>query len=252
MIEYKACPICESADFKPRLKVGDLNMLLQWTDKLPREMTWCKCSACGHEFTKHYWENDELMSLVNQHYGEQGSQSLSMYRMWAHGLIDKLNSDERIWGENAWLDWGFGDGALLGALKEHGVDCMGFEISQTCLDAAKKAGLPVTHTLERDETYQVVTCLDVLEHQPFPRKLIERLACHVAPRGRLVISTPRRDCHAFEACGDGNPYYSELEHHHVFSAGGLKDMLAEAKFAIESYHASSRYLFGMMVVARRV
>lgn len=94
----------------------------------------------------------------------------------------------------------FGDGlgidSLYLTLAGHEVDS--FEVSEQCIRFARTLGHRMGTALsiiERQdaivrESYDVVVCLDVLEHVPEPGNLVEQLAGYLKPGGRLIVHAP--------------------------------------------------------------
>ena len=99
------------------------------------------------------------------------------------------------------LDMGCGAGLLceplarLGALVP-GVDAAPENIAAATMHAAQ-SGLAITYragdaAAVAGETFDLVTCLEVVEHVTDPAAFITALAALVAPGGLLVMSTPNR------------------------------------------------------------
>ena len=102
------------------------------------------------------------------------------------------------------LDYGCGDGALLGALhREAGrrhYDLHGFDPNALAVELAGAAlranGVPATiHAslaLLPDACFDRVICTEVIEHASDPDGLLREVARVLKPDGRAVVSTPIR------------------------------------------------------------
>jgi SAM-dependent methyltransferase len=94
----------------------------------------------------------------------------------------------------------YGDGLGFDSLyfRQLGHTVSYFEVSQACRRFAERIFrdngvdveiLSAPHQIE-PESYDVVTCLDVLEHVPAPAELIEQMARALRPAGLLMIGAP--------------------------------------------------------------
>jgi len=120
------------------------------------------------------------------------------------------------------LDVGCGGGILSEALARHGAQVTGTDLSEASLQAArhhaKKEGLEVEYLYERVEdlaekragTYDVVTCMEMLEHVPDPNKIIAACAKALKPGGNIFFSTINRTPKAFLFVIFGGEYILRL------------------------------------------
>lgn len=102
------------------------------------------------------------------------------------------------------LDVGCGGGILSEALAQAGADVTGIDLSQASLDAAsyhaKGQGLKIDYQCIRAEdmadqqagTFDVVTCMEMLEHVPEPDKVVAACAKALKPGGHAFFSTINR------------------------------------------------------------
>ncbi|MBL0165102.1 MAG: bifunctional 2-polyprenyl-6-hydroxyphenol methylase/3-demethylubiquinol 3-O-methyltransferase UbiG [Xanthomonadales bacterium] len=109
------------------------------------------------------------------------------------------------------LDVGCGGGLLSEALARAGADVIGIDLAPSVLDVARlhllESGLAVDYRETSVETladrmagqFDVVTCLEMLEHVPDPASVIGACACLLKPGGRLFVSTLNRTPQAFAA-----------------------------------------------------
>lgn len=95
------------------------------------------------------------------------------------------------------LDIGCGDGTFAAALAQKIPSVAGVDISSAAVEVAKHRGIDarvVNMDAEplpfADGTFDVVTCLDVLEHVFDPRISAREIARVSSPGARLVLSTP--------------------------------------------------------------
>ena len=111
-------------------------------------------------------------------------------------------------GKNV-LDVGCGGGILAESMAEHGAEVMGIDLSEKALKVAKlhlmESGRTVDYRLVSAEaladampsTFDVVTCMELLEHVPDPQSTIKACATLVKPGGHVFFSTINRNPKAY-------------------------------------------------------
>ena len=116
------------------------------------------------------------------------------------------------------LDIGCGGGILAEALAARGARVTGIDMAEQSLQVARlhlqESGLEVDyrHSTAEDfaarqsDRYDVVTCLEMLEHVPDPGSVIAAAASLLRPGGRLVLSTINRNARAFALAIVGAEY----------------------------------------------
>ena len=115
---------------------------------------------------------------------------------WIRSLVD-LNGVKV-------LDVGCGGGILAESIAQSGADTCGIDLSQKALKVAELHALEVGATLtyrsiavealaeEQPEQYDVVTCMEMLEHVPDPASVVRACAKLCKPGGTLFFSTLNR------------------------------------------------------------
>lgn len=139
------------------------------------------------------------------------------------------------------LDIGCGDGAFAVALSSRIPSVSGVDISAAAVAAANQRGIDAKHVnmdVEplpfADGTFDIVTCLDVLEHVFDPRISAREIARVCCPGATLVITTPnmRYWRHIKSIIGGRFPRTSGDDeaydggHLHYFTAANLRDLFA--------------------------
>lgn len=120
------------------------------------------------------------------------------------------------------LDVGCGGGILSEALARGGAEVIGIDLAPAVLDVARlhllESGLTVDYREISVETladnmkgqFDVITCLEMLEHVPDPASVIRACANLLKPGGRLFLSTLNRTPQAFAAAIVGAEYVLRL------------------------------------------
>ena len=107
------------------------------------------------------------------------------------------------------IDVGCGGGILAESMAAGGATVTGIDLAEKSLKVAKlhglESGVPVTYrnisaedmALEQPETFDVVTCMEMLEHVPDPGSIIRACAAMVKPGGWVFFSTLNRNPKSF-------------------------------------------------------
>ncbi|HMM65807.1 MAG TPA: bifunctional 2-polyprenyl-6-hydroxyphenol methylase/3-demethylubiquinol 3-O-methyltransferase UbiG [Dokdonella sp.] len=109
------------------------------------------------------------------------------------------------------LDVGCGGGLLSEALARAGARVTGIDLAPAVLDVARlhllESGLEVDYreasveaiAAEAGGQFDVITCMEMLEHVPDPASVVRACAQLLRPGGRLFLSTLNRTPQAFAA-----------------------------------------------------
>ncbi len=107
------------------------------------------------------------------------------------------------------LDIGCGGGILAEAMAAKGARVTGIDMAEASLEVARlhllESGLEVNyvhstaeqHCPEHPQHYDVITCMELLEHVPDPTSIITAAASALKPDGKLLLSTLNRNRKSF-------------------------------------------------------
>jgi 2-polyprenyl-6-hydroxyphenyl methylase/3-demethylubiquinone-9 3-methyltransferase len=123
--------------------------------------------------------------------------------------LDWIDQRARLTGKRA-LDVGCGGGILSDAMARRGADVLGIDLSTKALKVAQlhamEAETPRVEyrevavealAAERPGDFDVVTCMEMLEHVPEPASVVRACATLVKPGGWVFFSTINRNAKAF-------------------------------------------------------
>jgi 2-polyprenyl-6-hydroxyphenyl methylase/3-demethylubiquinone-9 3-methyltransferase len=107
------------------------------------------------------------------------------------------------------LDVGCGGGLLCEALARAGAQVTGIDLAPGMIEVARlhaaEQGLDITYKVESAEQiasanpagFDVVTCMEMLEHVPDPERMVGTLGTLVRPGGAVFVSTINRNLKSF-------------------------------------------------------
>ncbi|HSR01965.1 MAG TPA: bifunctional 2-polyprenyl-6-hydroxyphenol methylase/3-demethylubiquinol 3-O-methyltransferase UbiG [Methylophilaceae bacterium] len=162
------------------------------------------------------------------------------------------------------LDVGCGGGILSESMAEKGADVVGIDLGEKALKVAQlhclESGIEVDYRHIAVEalaelepaTYDVVTCMEMLEHVPAPASIVEACAKLVKPEGHVFFSTINRNpkAYAFAVLGaeyilnilpKGTHEYAKFIKPHELAAWGRQAGLSMNQQAGMSYNPITQH-----------
>lgn len=130
-----------------------------------------------------------------------------------HLLLEAQNNQLK------WLDYGCGAGGMLQYLKKKNViqagdqiyklDTFGFDQSPY-IEKLRRNGFQIldTDAINRfpDQSFEVISCLEVIEHIPDPKRTLSQISRLLKPGGLLLLTTGNLNCLLARLMGFKFPY----------------------------------------------
>lgn len=183
----------------------------------------------------------------------------SYNRSWTERLGRELKSDSRLHLEIAagivppcqkFLDIGCGDGYMATLIQDRCSRIFGIDISPTALKQAEGRGYSHLQRLDLNEErlpygdgyFDVVVCLDILEHIFDPENLLKEIHRVIRRGGILIVSVPNLRYLKYililvirgrVPLTSGDPFIYEGGHCHYFTNKSLTGLLNKCGFKVE-------------------
>lgn len=213
------CRICNSKEMMPILsglqtRLGEVYSLMQ-------------CNACAFISTHPLPDPNQLKQYYDQDYwqncsGKTGGLLKAFYKLRMSGIIKTIK--KMVPTGSRVLDWGAGDGSLLGLLEAEGFEVAGIDVySNECLNR-KLINTSIKNAPFQNEFFDAITCFHVLEHIDDPISSIEKAMQLLKPGGIMVFEVPNVESIGFKIFNK-NWYPLDIPVHlNHFSIAAMKRM----------------------------
>ena len=184
--------------------------------------------------------------------------------------LDYIERPERVEGLRV-LDVGCGGGILSEGLTTRGAKVTGIDLADAALQVAKLHALDSDLEIdyreisiealaaEHPEPFDIITCLEMLEHVPEPESILQAAATLLKPNGLIFISTLHRQLRAFLLAIVGAEYLTNMvprgthEYDKFIRPSELARGLRNAGFSIEDLTGMSyNPIIGQFALSRDV
>lgn len=162
----------------------------------------------------------EKFSQVAHHWWDLDSEFRPLHEMNPHRL-NYVASHVKLAGARV-LDVGCGGGILTEALAKAGADATGIDLAKKSLQIAQlhalDSGLSIDYRhISVEEladaepaSFDVVSCMEMLEHVPSPNSVVQSCARLVKPNGWVFLSTLNRNLKSYLLAVVGAEYIARL------------------------------------------
>jgi 2-polyprenyl-3-methyl-5-hydroxy-6-metoxy-1,4-benzoquinol methylase len=217
-LPVRGCPACEATDQRRLGVKNDLSIV--------------SCHRCGTMYTPYQpWYTDE--AFYSGYYPVISCDPEFVKRR----LAETVKSFAPFRATNRLLDVGCGTGGLLQAAASASWHVEGIDVSNKAAEHVKNLGFEVfCGTLEKaqfpDNSFDVVTASELLEHVPSPRLLVGEIARILRPGGLFWTTTPHARGISGRLLGLKWSVLSPPEHLQLFSVAGARKLLSGVGFRI--------------------
>jgi 2-polyprenyl-3-methyl-5-hydroxy-6-metoxy-1,4-benzoquinol methylase len=193
-----------------------------------------RCRDCGHRFLDGW---DRLYDVASYDYY---ANRLNLTREQLHDPLttERLRSAlatlrQRTRGPRL-LDVGCGEGQLVHAALELGLDARGIDVSEPAVQICQGFGLPCevldlfSPSLD-GERFDLVTLVETIEHVPEPRRFLARTGELLDQGGAVWLTTPNVASLGRRVLGERWPAFAP-EHLSYFSPRSLRGLAEAAGF----------------------
>ena len=221
-----------------------------------------RCDACGLRFLWPLPEPEAIRAVYGEDYRPDPHDPAYLAEGRAYGqtsrgkfLGDLPKGYSTI--DRMLLDVGCGFGFFLEAVREDFRCVRGVELSEPQRAfAIGSLGLDVldgeaASILLADESVDLVTMLDVLEHLPDPQGGLREARRVLTPGGLLVIVTPNPESLTARLLGHRWVYYTPPEHLHLFPPRSLVGLMGREGFEVLGVRTDSLLIHHILEVRRK-
>lgn len=151
----------------------------------------CRCKNCGFVFSRRVPENKELEEYYGVHYSRTNYLSpITVVR-----YCELLDEFEKFRKTNRLLDVGSGCGFLLEIAKDRGWEVYGTELTDEMIALGNQKGFQmrqgdISSAGFNPEMFDIITCIEVLEHLNNPKEVVEEMFTILRPGGKVYLTTP--------------------------------------------------------------
>ncbi len=176
-------------------------------------------SVIGSNLFASYWERKKSLQV-----------NMPIFKLKKWWLTDGLCEIEQVYfdiikSSKSVLDIGAGDLRLKNKFMQ-----IGFKGIYDTQDISKEFNHTYVHLNEIQKKYNVVLCMDVIEHMTLEEGLVflEKILSFIAPGGYLILQTPNARCVR-------NPLAWDMTHRHCYNLADLWALLTGAGYEATGY-----------------
>jgi len=233
------CNLCGSSEFELRFK-GNID--LNSSDRFS-QYSWYgdlhRCKSCGFVAQKLEHSVDEILTLLKEEkYLDEaiGSLNIEEKGVQFRKLISLMKRTREL-SDAKLLDVGANTGVFLQEFKAYSKNIQGIEPSEEAAATAKRMfghnveNAVIANAQLNDNTFDIISMWDVIEHLYDPRNDLETLFQKLKPGGVIFITTHDVSDWFAKVMGASYPAYM-YQHFFHFSHKTLSLMLENAGFRV--------------------
>lgn len=213
----ESCPACGTAEKAQGFVVNSYDVK--------------RCVDCGTMFVEKLPTAEELAAIyTSDSYYELPADSMKRI---ADENTRRLSLIRKMRPKGTFLDIGCAHGLLLDQAKQAGYETHGVEPTLKNAEVARGKGHAVFNGWLSDfvtqcgiRRFDVITCLDVIEHIEDPQPFLQLATSLLADDGLMVVSTPNYSGVIAKLLGAKDPYMTPPEHITFFTMKGMRNLAA--------------------------
>jgi SAM-dependent methyltransferase len=234
-----ACPVCGGKKFR---------FLFDKEGSGRKIFSLYKCAGCSLELLRPFpsdaeidgcYQGDYFAKRTDRGYDDYFSEKVrtEIERVFRLNLRDLDFDDyEKTLEKPFSLDIGCAAGYFVSYMHERGWNSCGIEVSEPCVEFAKKNNLNVIRgdylQTEFPYKFDLITMWATIEHLKNPDKFIKKIFRDLKPGGILIVSTCRRGISFSSLFGKKWRFYNFPEHLCFFNTRNLKRLVSERGFSV--------------------
>ena len=216
------------------------------------------CAACGIAYVSRSEATWTAAAYAAQPLDEEYVREEAGRRLASRRILRRLAALIGPHQGRKLLDFGAGAGFFADEARKAGWIASGLEIGETWVryaakrfgaEAAAQGGLKEMAEIP-DESFDVITAWDVIEHLEDPAAFVRLSSRKLKPGGVFALSTPRLDSFAHRLFG-GRWHAILPAHLTYFTRQSIRSVLAEAGLRVVSERSHSRF-FSLAYLLRRL
>ncbi len=203
-----------------------------------------RCSKCGIGITSPFPNDTDIRESNSNIYTVNQRGSLYLKKRWyfENRYNSQLNKIKQHVQGGRLLDIGCNIGLFLHCAQKKGFTVEGIEFNQESASFGSDFFKIPIHTKSLEEinypenTFDVITMYDVLEHIPDPKNVLDTIKKILKPDGLLVIQSPNIDSLMAQLTGSNWCWLTPPDHLFHFTPQTLKKLLTNQGFNIVSLY----------------
>ena len=236
--EWVVCALCGEDDtsllYEINLDTRQLSDL--WLDgkklRLNKTEKLVVCDHCGLAYMNPRVRLSEGVSLYTV---EQELAYFEATRQKRTHAFERLVQQLPVWlghTPTTMLDFGCGDALLVEVARKNDIFAVGAEISPDLIKSGNArlgdgAILDFRGKTSLDSSFDVITAINVIEHLPYPKAVLEMLARALNPGGILLVHVPNFGGWPARIAGKSWRQIEPLGHFYYFTEKTLKALFRE-------------------------